>query len=58
MLVQIEEVTRVYRLECLYKKGGKRPFGDTSDEYGNPCFNITDNKTESNNDGFWTLVIS
>ena len=27
-------------MECLYSnKGGKRPFGDTSDEYRNPCYN-------------------
>ena len=46
----------IHWLECLYSnKGGKRPFGDTSDEYRNPCFNITDNKTESNNDDFGHL---
>ena len=32
----------IHRLECLSSiKGGKRPFGDTSEEYRNPCFNIT-----------------
>ena len=41
----------IHRLECLYSnKGGKRPFGDTSEKYRNPCYNITDSKTESNND--------
>ena len=41
----------IHQLECLYSnKGGKRPFGDTSDEYRNPCYNITDSMTESNND--------
>ena len=30
----------IRRLECLYSnKGGKRPFGDTGDEYRNPCYN-------------------
>lgn len=31
-----------YRRECLYsRKGGKRPYGDTSSEYRNPCYNRT-----------------
>ena len=32
----------LYRWECLHsRKGGKRPFGDVSEDYRNPCYNYT-----------------
>lgn len=45
--------TNLHRWECVRgRKGGKRPFGDTSDDFRNPCYNHstaetngTDNKT-------------
>jgi hypothetical protein len=40
----------VYRLDCLHSnKGGKRPFGATSDEYRNPCYIAANNNSSTSN---------
>jgi hypothetical protein len=49
MVGEVRRVEALYRFDCLRsRKGGKRPFGDTSEDYRHPCYDLAEAKNVIN----------